>query len=893
MTGPTPVARLHQILSAAGVALTPEQLADVLWLAGRLPARAGSEPAGVQAESEALPPPRTPAAPAPLPSYGSAHPTPQGTDLYAAAGPAVAGTAALPVLVRSQRALPAARSFTRALRPLRRHRPTPGGAEIDESATADLVAETGLFDLVLRPATERWLDVSLVVDDGPSMDLWRELSSELEELLSRSGVFRRVRSYGLDTRHPDGPRLHDRPFGAGQAALAPRSVCPADGRGVVLVLSDAVGAGWRNGRMDPLLARWARSCGTAVLQPLPQRMWPGTGLRAESMLVRAGRAGAANSGWQVAHPLLPPELAPFDGLPLPVLEFSPAAVSSWAGLVARGGEATLPVAQLTGEGVAPAPSPAAVVGDMRSRLLHFRAAASPEAYRLAGHLAGVRPLTLPVMRLVQRAVLGGRRSPAELAEVLLGGLLRRAPAPEAGHTVRYDFRPGLRELLLESLPAREVLGTAALVTRLLHGGDGGGGRQLPALRSDTAGSAALPPGANAFAGADTPLLQHFGPAGGPPGGGEPADDAPLEELPFGRLAELDPTLAALVRGERWQGAVELGELVLERLLTELGPDHPTVLGGRFDLAEWIGQGGAPQTALRLCRELLADLTGRLGTERGRLMVLRAKVAHWTGRSDDWAAAVAAYRELLPDQEGLLGPEHPDCLVTRHQIAFWTGAGSGDPEATLELYLDLLPRQERFLGPQHPETFRTRANIASWTGQSGQVAESLQLWQALLPELREVLEPEDLLIVITEAEIGHWSAVAGDPESALRLIPAVVPRLTEAFGAHHASAYLHRRRIAHWTGVQGDTVGALGLLRELLADVGRALPPENPAFLGVRAEYAFWTVRTGDRTAGLQLLRDLLPELDAILGPDHQDTRWVRETAEQLDAAEVVEGEAGA
>ncbi|MGV9898582.1 BTAD domain-containing putative transcriptional regulator, partial [Streptomyces tendae] len=79
-------------------------------------------------------------------------------------------------------------------------------------------------------------------------------------------------------------------------------------------------------------------------------------------------------------------------------------------------------------------------------VLRFRAGASPQAYRLAGHLALGRP-DLPVMRLVQAAVEPDPR-PQHLAEVILGGLLTTVPGPPGS----YAFRPGVRELLLRGLP---------------------------------------------------------------------------------------------------------------------------------------------------------------------------------------------------------------------------------------------------------------------------------------------------------------------------------------------------------------------------------------------------------------------------------------------------------
>lgn len=103
----------------------------------------------------------------------------------------------------------------------------------------------------------------------------------------------------------------------------------------------------------------------------------------------------------------------------------------------------------------PAPTPPLTTGEeppdpaslpAQDLVLRFRATASPEAFRLAGHLALAVP-SVPVMRLVQRAVNRDPR-PQHLAEVILSGMLTTAPGPPGS----YDFRPGVRDLLLRTLP---------------------------------------------------------------------------------------------------------------------------------------------------------------------------------------------------------------------------------------------------------------------------------------------------------------------------------------------------------------------------------------------------------------------------------------------------------
>ncbi|CAM5377080.1 hypothetical protein SANTM175S_07150 [Streptomyces antimycoticus] len=387
---------------------------------------------------------RQPAAP---PTEGEPEPGPLApAGLYAPG--AVRSAAARParaIGVRGVRALPAARGLSRALRPLRRSVPSRTSFCVDETATAEWIAETGLPDVVLRPRPERWLSVALIVDDGPSMVLWQQLAAEVRGLLERQGAFRSVRTYGLDSAQDAAPVLRARPYAPGAPRRTARQLTDTSGRTVMLVLSDGVGPGWRGGAIPRLLRRWARHSPVAVLQPLPARMWPERGMPTQRLLVDAGgREGSPGRALSVRHPVLPRGLVSYDGkTPVPVLELAEGELGAWAALTGTGGSgAPLPVMLLDGaekpvaaRATAHVPEPTA-----EERLRRFRGAASPEAQRLAGALATVHPLTLPVMRLIHQAGAGrGERfHPAQLAEVFLGGLLRRRGRAAGG--VRRSIR---------------------------------------------------------------------------------------------------------------------------------------------------------------------------------------------------------------------------------------------------------------------------------------------------------------------------------------------------------------------------------------------------------------------------------------------------------------------
>ncbi|MGW6915747.1 SAV_2336 N-terminal domain-related protein [Kitasatospora sp. NPDC054939] len=875
------IERLQEALAPAGLALTPGELLDVLWLADRIPAGglghpappAPADPPGTDA------PARGAALPGGAPPPGAA---PHPADLYAPTAGGAPGSSARAVRVPAGRALPDALPFGRALRPLKRTAPSRHAQRLDEGATAELIAETGVLDLVLRPRPERWLSAALVVDDGLSMELWQDTAAALREVLETVGVFRTVRCYGLDSRAEDGPVLRARPFSRSAAPVSPGSVCPADGRGAVLVVSDAIGAGWHRGRIAPLLARWGGRCPTAVVQPLPQRLWAGSALAPERLLLRARRPGAANAALDAADPVLPEVTPP--GMPVPVLDLQPAAVAAWASLVTAGRPAVLPSITLgpatapdAGPGpsatAAPAPAPAHLAG----RLAHFRRAASPEAFRLAGHLAATRPLTLGLMRLVQRAV-HGRVDPAVLAEVLLGGLLRRTPGPVGRGPAAYEFRPGLRELLLETVPVADLLAVTDLVTEALRA-PRSSGPTLPALRADLTGPDALAPGATAFAASSEPLLRHFATSAERPAAGGTAPGS------FEVLTLQDAELAALVAAEDWRGAVERGEEVLEQLIARHGPDDLRVLAGRLDLAEWIGRAGSPQTARALARELHTRLARLLGPYDGRTLAALTAAGDWAGRAGHTLEAVDAHREVLAAREADLGPLDPRCVETLALLAYWTGE-QGKPQDALTGYGELLRRQEQVYGAEDLRALNTRANLASWTGQAGRSEAALQLWHDLLADVGRHAPPEHPLRLIAATELVHWRAECGDPADTLDTLGRLLPRLTEALGPLHSYPYGVRWRLAHWTGELGDPEGAREQMRALLAELGTVFTPEHRIFLSCRVEFAEWTARTGDPVTALRLLTELVPEIEAVLGPAHPQVVRARELEAALrDAGE--------
>ncbi|MFE2648009.1 hypothetical protein ACFXDO_36485, partial [Streptomyces nigra] len=105
-----------------------------------------------------------------------------------------------PVSIGRAPALPNALDIGRALRPLRRFRPSRVHQRLDLDATVEHYTRTGVLVPQLAPAAEPWLEAVLVVDRGTSMAVWDETSLALTQMLRALSAFRSIHVWHLE--HP-------------------------------------------------------------------------------------------------------------------------------------------------------------------------------------------------------------------------------------------------------------------------------------------------------------------------------------------------------------------------------------------------------------------------------------------------------------------------------------------------------------------------------------------------------------------------------------------------------------------------------------------------------------------------------------------------------------------
>jgi formylglycine-generating enzyme required for sulfatase activity len=368
----------------------------------------------------------------------------------------------LPVWLADPAMLTDSLAIVRALKPLLQKVDAGFGKRLDEPATVENIARTGLVLPILEAEQEPWFDIILVVDRGSSMHIWQRLVQDLERILRRHGAFRDLRVFDL-VINSEAITADDRVLFAPnpqRPGHRPKELIDQRGQRLVIVLSDCAGTYWWDGTLLPMLQVWGAIMPTVVWQMLPPWMWKRTALgRGSAVALSNDVPGVANQRLkvQIQERREPEDAAQRISVPVVTSEVSD--LTRWSLMVAgdrhqitpgfllpqRGGsvpraktyeEIAKEHVQQHSSGASDADLKAALNQALdtlaRERVERFLALASPEAQRLIMLLAAAPVITMPVVRLIRDAMLYDVPSPLPVAEVFLSGLLQRLPGQDRG-----------------------------------------------------------------------------------------------------------------------------------------------------------------------------------------------------------------------------------------------------------------------------------------------------------------------------------------------------------------------------------------------------------------------------------------------------------------------------
>lgn len=386
-------------------------------------------------------------------------------------------------------AIPDKPVIIRSLRPLQRRVASLREWALAEAETADQVAAAILGGStwlpVQYPVQERWLDLMLLVDGSPSMAVWQQTVDELDRLLTNIGIFRNVVRWTLAMVEGENgvndatqTRLYVQPATATGETTQMRQeathLIDAQQRRLFLVVSDCSSVVWDNGAAQHLLQPLARHNLVSLLQLLPEGLWESSGLGlATAVRLTTPQPLASNGQLKRLHGREAEQ-------PIPVVSLEAAALTRWARFVVGRESQTIAGYYLAAKvdkieaetnqllrelGIEPAPAAAPSAPDIAAVYAAFRRRVPRDVQPLAAYWAAA-PLTLPVMRLVQAAMMPTESSHANFVRVFYSGLIRRTTAQtEDQPPMLYDFVGGeaMRQHLLTMLPRYAVEQVVELV----------------------------------------------------------------------------------------------------------------------------------------------------------------------------------------------------------------------------------------------------------------------------------------------------------------------------------------------------------------------------------------------------------------------------------------------
>lgn len=453
----------RQHLQAAGGDVDPGTLADILWLSLQLTLRGACTPdetvgledlesAQIKRKSGAVEIPDTDmqrnsaaiednAKPDPLvPVYPSYFTHPFGK------------VGASHINIPAGESLPQRLSLERALKPFKRRFPSFQQRELDPIATAEASAEWRIITPVYRASAERWFEVAILAEMNDAMHVWDATLLELCRMLARHGAFRRVRLWRFTMRKESLILLTPNAVEA-----APKILVDPQSRRLCWFVTTGTSVLWQHAALLDLVAMLGRYGPTAIVQLMPYHTWPHTLLGDASEEAISDTPGTPTARLRLRDPFTGEVALSPDALTLPVTSLEPARLETWARFSTASRRVSHPAIRLEAmsrELLSPTIS-SSEESTPRRRISAFRAIASPPAFQLLRLLSGM-PLSLPVMRLMQMGM--PERAQGHLAEVLLSGLIERITPPNtdlSADLVEYDFVPGVREELLDSLTVSE------------------------------------------------------------------------------------------------------------------------------------------------------------------------------------------------------------------------------------------------------------------------------------------------------------------------------------------------------------------------------------------------------------------------------------------------------
>ena len=339
---------------------------------------------------------------------------------------------------------------------------------------------------------------------------------------------------------------------------------------------------------------------------------------------------------------------------------------------------------------------------------------------------------------------------------------------------------------------------------------------------------------------------------------------------------------SLLASGRVAEAITAFEQLLKDKNRVLGQDNPSTLTTRNNLAQALGESGRVAEAITAFEQLLKDQQRVHDPDAAATQTTRNNLAVLLVASGQVAEAVTEFQQLTDDSNRVLGPDHPNTLITRNNLARALGR-SGRVAEAIAAFEQLLKDQNRVLGPDNPTALATRNNLAELLGESGRLVEAIAAFERLLKDQNRVLGPDNPDTLDTRGNLALLLGESGRVTDAIASYKRLIKDQNRVRGPDDPESLLAVSNFAVLLGESGRVAEATTMLKQLLKDQLRVLGPDAPQTLNTRINLAFLLAELGQVFEAIITSRKVLDDVSRVLGPDHPLTLNTRKNLASLFA----------
>lgn len=308
---------------------------------------------------------------------------------------------------------------------------------------------------------------------------------------------------------------------------------------------------------------------------------------------------------------------------------------------------------------------------------------------------------------------------------------------------------------------------------------------------------------------------------------------------------------------------------LALLEKNLGPDHPQLAAGLFDMAEWHYAQGQYDKAGPLAARALAIREKALGPDHPEVAASLNLSASIYEAQSAYAQAEPLYRRSLAILEKSLGPEHPEVATGLNNLAgLYRIQGAYD--LALPLYQKSLDLRKKALGPNHPDVAQSLNNLAALYRAEGAYAKAEPLYQRSLAILEQSFGPDHPLVATCLNNLAALYAAQGAYAKAAPLYQRTLGIWEKTHGPDHPLLATGMNNLAAIYDTQGDYAQAEALYLRSLALREKILGPGHPDVATVLNNLAGLYKAQGLYAKAEPLYQRSLAIIEQSLGPKHPE-----------------------